>query len=67
MTSPKDTGVDLGDLVIVLLSGALAGLRDHLAGEGFERAAELVADLVDMADEYAAQIGTRASGGAGSR
>jgi hypothetical protein len=48
----QGTGPDLGDLVIVLLPGTLAGLRDRLADDGFERAADVVADLVDVADDY---------------
>jgi hypothetical protein len=43
---------DLGDLIIVLLAGTLAGLRDRLECDGFEPAAELVGDLVDITDEY---------------
>ena len=43
---------DLGDLVVVLLASTLAGLRDRLADDGFHDAAELVADLTDVADDY---------------
>lgn len=43
---------DLGDLVVVLLASTLAGLRDRLAADGFDPAAELVADLVEVADDY---------------
>jgi hypothetical protein len=43
---------DLGDLVIVLLASTLAGLRDRLADDGFGRAADLVCDLVELADDY---------------
>ena len=43
---------DLGDLVVVLLASTLAGLRDRLAADGFDPAAELVADLVDITDDY---------------
>ena len=45
-------GPDLGDLVIVLLASTLAGLRDRLADDGYDGAAELVADLTDVADDY---------------
>lgn len=48
---------DLGDLVVVLLAGTLAGLRDRLLDDGFERAAELVADLTDAADDYLTRMG----------
>ena len=48
-----DTGSpDLGDVVIALLASTLAGLRDRLAADGFEDAAELVGDLVEVADDY---------------
>lgn len=47
---------DLGDLVVVLLAGTLAGLRDRLAEDGFDPAAELVADLVEIADDYLTRI-----------
>jgi hypothetical protein len=43
---------DLGDLVIALLFGSLAGVRDRLAKAGFERAAALVADLVEAAEDF---------------
>ena len=43
---------DLGDLVVVLLAGTLAGLRDRLDSDGFTPAADLVADLVEMTDVY---------------
>ena len=47
---------DLGDLVVVLLAGTLAGLRDRLAEDGFDPAAELVADLVEIADDYLTRV-----------
>ena len=47
---------DLGDLVVVLLAGTLAGLRDRLAQDGFEPAAELVADLVEITDDYLTRV-----------
>ncbi len=47
---------DLGDLVVVLLAGTLAGLRDRLAGDGFEDAADLVADLVEIVDDYLTRV-----------
>jgi len=43
---------DLGDLVLVLLAGTLAGLRDRLVDDGFEPAADVVADLVEITDDY---------------
>lgn len=48
---------DLGDLVIVLLASTLAGLRDRLAHDGFDPAAELVGDLVDITDDYLTSVG----------
>jgi hypothetical protein len=47
---------DLGDLVVVLLAGTLAGLRDRLVDDGYEHAAELVGDLVDVTDDYLDRI-----------
>ena len=47
---------DLGDLVVVLLASTLAGLRDRLAEDGFEPAADLVADLVEVADDYLTRV-----------
>ena len=47
---------DLGDLVVVLLAGTLAGLRDRLAEDGSGLASELVADLVDVADGYLTDV-----------
>lgn len=48
----EDREPDLGDLVVVLLASTMAGLRDRLVADGFEPAAELVADLVEIADDY---------------
>ena len=47
---------DLGDLVVVLLASTLAGLRDRLVSDGFENAAELVADLVEITDDYLTSV-----------
>ena len=47
---------DLGDLIIVLLAGTLAGLRDRLADDGFADAADLVEDLVEVADAYLTRV-----------
>ena len=47
---------DLGDLVIVLLASTLAGLRDRLAEDGYAPAADLVADLVEVADDYLTHV-----------
>ena len=54
---------DLGDLVVVLLAGTLAGLRDRLHQDGFERASELVSDLVEMADDYLTETAERRPAG----
>lgn len=56
MGPPCERTPDLGDLVIVLLASTLAGLRDRLAEDGFEIAADLVADLVDVTDEYLTNV-----------
>jgi hypothetical protein len=47
---------DLGDLVVVLLAGTMAGLRDRLIEDGFPRASDLVADLIDVADDYITRL-----------
>jgi hypothetical protein len=39
-------------MVVVLLAGALAGLGETLRADGFEPAADLVGDLVEIVDEY---------------
>lgn len=52
--SRSDT--DLGDVVIVLLAGTLAGLRDRLAEDGFPRAAELVAEMTELCDDYLSEV-----------
>jgi hypothetical protein len=48
----------LGDLVVVLLAGTLAGLRDRLAADGLERASELVAELTERCDSYIEDVGS---------
>lgn len=48
---------DLGDLVIVLLAGTLAGLRDRLTQDGFEQTSDLVADLTERCDTYLEEVG----------
>lgn len=52
----KQRDPDLGDLIVVLLASTLAGLRDRLAGDGFREAAELVADLVEIVDDYVTRV-----------
>ncbi len=52
MSAPTRSDPDVGELVIVLLAGTLASLRDRLAADGFEAAADLVADLVELTDDY---------------
>ena len=54
MTEPHTP--DMGDLIVVLLASTLAGLRDRLLADGFEDAAELVGDLVEIADEYVTYV-----------
>ncbi|MFP5352645.1 MAG: hypothetical protein ACLGIB_08795 [Actinomycetota bacterium] len=45
---------DTGHFLMIMLSGYLAGLRDRLALDGYYPAAELVADLVDITDDFLA-------------
>jgi hypothetical protein len=52
VTSRVQDPPDLGDLIVVLLASTLAGLRDRLHDDGFDNAAELVGDLVEIADDY---------------
>ncbi len=49
---PAEPCAELGDLVLLLLAGTLQGLSDRLQSDGYEGAAELVADLVDVLDDY---------------
>ena len=51
----RPEGADLGDLVLVLLAGTLAGLRDRLYRDGFPSAGDVVADLVEFIDDYLAR------------
>ena len=50
------TEPDLGDLVIALLAGTLAGLRDRLADDGFAKASEFVSELTDRCDGYLEEV-----------
>lgn len=52
------TTPDLGDLVIVLLAGTLAGLRDRLEDDGFAPASALVAELTERCDAYLQEVGS---------
>lgn len=52
----------LGDFVLILLSSTMAGLRDRLALDGFMSAADLVADLVDITDDYLARAPEESGG-----
>ena len=45
-------GDRMGDLVIVLLACTLASLRDHLGAEGYDQPAQVVADLVEITNDY---------------
>jgi hypothetical protein len=44
------------DLIMVVLACTLAGLRDRLFEDGHDRAAEVVADLVEITDDYLDRI-----------
>jgi hypothetical protein len=48
-----------GDVVVALLGSTLAGLRDRLAMDNYEAAAELVGDLVEITDDYLTHIADR--------
>jgi hypothetical protein len=51
------TYTDLGDLILILLAGTLSGLHDRLAQDGFETAADLVGDLVEVVDGHLIRLG----------
>ena len=48
----------LGDLIIVLLACTLAGLRDRLCADGYDRPARVVADLVEITNDYLDRLST---------
>jgi hypothetical protein len=50
------TTPDLGDLVIVLLAGTLAGLRDRLESDDFPKAADFVSELTERCDSYLEEV-----------
>ncbi|MGH2752496.1 MAG: hypothetical protein ACRDK3_16745 [Actinomycetota bacterium] len=43
---------DAGELIMVLLACTLASLRDRLHADGYDRPARVVADLVEITDDY---------------
>lgn len=43
---------DLGDCVIVVLAASLSDLRDRLSVDGFQTAADVVADLAYRCDQH---------------
>lgn len=51
--------MDLGDLALLLLAGFMAHVRDRLLEDGYPDAAEVVADLVEIADDA---VGRRCTG-----
>lgn len=57
MTSVEsEPSVGEGDLVVAVLASTLATLSDRLFADGHDQAAELVADLAEVADDYLARI-----------
>jgi hypothetical protein len=48
---------EVGDLIVVLLAASLQGLCERLFLDGYEDAAELVADLIEVTDDYLARLG----------
>lgn len=59
MTPTRTEAPNLGDLVVVLLASTLAGLRERLHTDGFDDAAELVGDLVEIIDDYLMRLDRR--------
>lgn len=47
---------DVGDLIVMLLASTLSGLRDRLHQDGFDKASDLVADLVEIVDDYVERL-----------
>jgi hypothetical protein len=45
----------LGEILLVLLSATLSGIRDRLHDDGYDEEADLVGDLVDITDDYLAR------------
>ena len=43
---------DLGDIIVALLGGIIAGLADKLEATGFVAAAEVMTDLTEITDDY---------------
>ncbi|MDQ3661072.1 MAG: hypothetical protein M3454_08475 [Actinomycetota bacterium] len=58
---PAEPCTELGDLVLVLLAGTLQGLSDRLQSDGYDDAAEVVSDLVEVVDDYLDRVRIRAS------
>ena len=56
MSSSEGRG-EFGDLIVVLLAASLRGLSERLLHDGYEDAAELVADLIEVTDDYLARLG----------
>jgi hypothetical protein len=48
---------DLGDLVVALVAASLAGLSERLLEDGFARSAQVIDDLIELADGYLSRIG----------
>ena len=57
MVGPRPDGHELpderlGDLIIVLLACTLAGLHERLCADGYDQPALVVADLVEITNDY---------------
>jgi hypothetical protein len=48
----------MGDLIIVLLAGTLASLRDRMWADGYDQPARVLADLVEITDDYISRLPT---------
>jgi hypothetical protein len=48
----------LGDLIIVLLACTLAGLHERLCADGYDQPALVVADLVEITNDYLDRLPT---------
>ncbi len=45
-------GERMGELIMVLLACTLANLRDRLCADGYDQPARVVADLVEITNDY---------------
>jgi hypothetical protein len=52
----------MGELIMVLLACTLANLRDRLNADGYDQPARVVADLVEITNDYLDRLPRQANG-----